>query len=418
MPADTDALQQLRIERTPGKRKPRRKRWPWIVGALVLVAVAFVVMGMRRPVAVETATALDAADPANASVLDASGYIVARRIATVSSKVTGKVREVRIEEGQRVREGEVLATLDPVDADAQRALAAAQVGAARSQAAQVAAQLREAEANVGRLGPLARQKLVSRAQLDQAIAQRDALRAQLASVRRNSDVAERQLGVAAIGVDNTVVRAPFDGVVTAKAAQPGEIVSPISAGGGFTRTGIGTIVDMDSLEVQVDVNEAYIGRVQPAMPVEAVLNAYPDWRIPGSVIAIIPTADRTKATVKVRIALDTKDPRIVPDMGVRVSFLEKAAANAPRPTGAWVPSRAIVLPDGTDARAAAKATRGTVFVVDDGVARAREVTLAEVRDADRRIAAGLKAGEAVVLDPAKVRDGARVSVAGAQAKAD
>lgn len=418
MPAETDALQQLRIERTPGKRKAKRRRWPWIVGALALVAIAVVVMGMRRPVPVETAQALDAADPANASVLDASGYIVARRIATVSSKVTGKVREVRIEEGQRVRAGEVLATLDPIDADAQRALASAQVGAARSQAAQVSAQLREAEANVGRLAPLARQKLVSRAQLDQAIAQRDALRAQLVSVRRNADVADRQLSVASISVDNTVVRAPFDGVVTAKAAQPGEIVSPISAGGGFTRTGIGTIVDMDSLEVQVDVNEAYIGRVQPSMPVEAVLNAYPDWRIPGSVIAIIPTADRTKATVKVRIALGQKDPRIVPDMGVRVSFLEKAAANAPKPTGAWVPSRAIVLPEGTAAKDAAKAARGTVFVVADGVARARAVTLAEVRDADRRIASGLKPGEAVVLDAAKVRDGARVSVAGGAAKAD
>lgn len=410
MTTPADALAQLRIDRKPGARKPKRRRWPYVVGALVLLAVLAAVMAGRRPVAVQTAPARDAADPANASVLDASGYIVARRIATVSSKITGKVREVRIEEGQRVSEGEILATLDPLDAGAQRDLAAAQVGASRSQGAQVQAQLREAEANVGRLGSLVRRQLVSRAEFDQAIAQRDALRAQLASTQRNVDVATRQLAVAAIGVDNTIVRAPFAGVVTAKAAQPGEIVSPISAGGGFTRTGIGTIVDMDSLEVQVDVNEAYIGRVQPDMPVEAVLNAYPDWRIPGSVIAIIPTADRAKATVKVRIALKQKDPRIVPDMGVRVSFLERTAANAPKPTGVWIPSKAVVLDDGVDAKTAKTAKTGRVFVVADGVAAAREVQLAETRDADRRVASGLKPGDVVVTEPKDLRDGARVTV--------
>ena len=406
-----EMLKQLRIERRPGAKGTKRRKWPWIAGGAVVLLGLFVVMGMNRPIAVDTAPALDAADPANASVLDASGYIVARRIATVSSKVTGKVREVLIEEGQKVEEGQVLARLDPLDADAQRELAGAQLAAARSQAAQVQAQLREAEAQAGRLQALVRDKLVSRAQYDQAIAQRDALRAQLASVQRSTTVAGRQLQVAEIGVDNTVVRAPFAGVVTAKAAQPGEIVSPISAGGGFTRTGIGTIVDMDSLEVQVDVNEAYIGRVQPGMPIEAVLNAYPDWRIPGEVIAIIPTADRTKATVKVRIALAQKDPRIVPDMGVRVSFLEKAGANTPKPVGVWIPAKAIVLPDGTDPKAAERAKSGHVFVVADGKATRREVQLAEVRDADRHVVAGLKPDEAVALDPAKLRDGQRVTTA-------
>ncbi|KGM53168.1 acriflavin resistance protein [Lysobacter daejeonensis GH1-9] len=406
-----EMLEQLRIERRPGAKGAKRRKWPWIAGGAVVLLGLFLVMGMNRPVPVDTAPALDAADPANASVLDASGYIVARRIATVSSKVTGKVREVLIEEGQKVVEGQVLARLDPLDADAQRELAGAQLAAARSQAAQVQAQLREAEAQATRLQSLVRDKLVSRAQYDQAIAQRDALRAQLASVQRDTSVAGRQLQVAEIGLDNTVVRAPFAGVVTAKAAQPGEIVSPISAGGGFTRTGIGTIVDMDSLEVQVDVNEAYIGRVQPGMPIEAVLNAYPDWRIPGEVIAIIPTADRTKATVKVRIALAQKDPRIVPDMGVRVSFLEKAGANATKPVGVWIPAKAIVLPEGTDAKAAGRARSGHVFVVADGKATHREVQLAEVRDADRHVIAGLKPDETVALDPSKLRDGQRVTTA-------
>ncbi|MBA2237874.1 MAG: efflux RND transporter periplasmic adaptor subunit [Lysobacter sp.] len=410
MTASPELLKELRIERRPGMKKPRRRKWPWVLAVVAVLLLALVAIGMNRPAQVETAQARDAADPANASVLDASGYIVARRMATVSSKITGKVREVLIEEGQQVQEGDVLATLDPLDADAQRALASSQVAAARSQIGQVQAQLREAEANAARLRSLLDQQLVSRAQYEQAVAQRDALRAQAGAARSNVAVASRQLQVASIGVDNTVVRAPFAGVVTAKAAQPGEIVSPISAGGGFTRTGIGTIVDMDSLEVQVDVNEAYIGRVQPGMPVESVLNAYPEWRIPGEVIAIIPTADRSKATVKVRIALHTKDPRIVPDMGVRVSFLEKASADAPRPTGAWVPARAVLLGAEVAEADAAKAMRGHVFVVEDGRAVEREVKLGPVRDADRLVLSGVKAGEPVVLEPDGLRDGQRVSI--------
>ncbi|GHA82964.1 efflux RND transporter periplasmic adaptor subunit [Cognatilysobacter bugurensis] len=406
MTAPADLLRELKIDRRKEASKPPRRKWPIVVGVLAVLIAVFVMLGMNRPVEVQTATASDAADPANASVLDASGYIVPRRIATVSSKITGRVRDVRIEEGQRVEEGEILATLDPIEASAQRELAQAQLGAARSQVGQVQAQLREAEAQTRRLAALQGEQLVSRAQYEQAVAQRDALRAQVAAIQRNAQVAGEQLDVARIGEDNTVVRAPFAGVITAKAAQPGEIVSPISAGGGFTRTGIGTIVDMDSLEVQVDVNEAYIGRVQPGMPVEAVLNAYPDWRMPGEVIAIIPTADRSKATVKVRIALKQKDPRIVPDMGVRVSFLEKNAANAPKPTGAWIPQKAIVLPEGTEA---ATAKTGHVFAVVDGRAQRREVQLAETRDADRRVSAGLEPGAKVVLDPSSIDDGARVT---------
>jgi RND family efflux transporter MFP subunit len=326
----------------------------------------------------------------------------------VSAKITGKVREVLIEEGQHVQAGQVMATLDPVDADAARALAASQVGAARSQIGSVQAQLHEAEANATRMDNLVRQQLVSRSQYDQAIAQRDALRAQLATAQRNAHVAGDNLRIAENGVDNTIVRAPFAGVVIAKAAQPGEIVSPLSAGGGFTRTGIGTVVDMDSLEVEVDVGEAFIGRVQPNMPVEAVLNAYPDWRIPGHVIAIIPTADRSKATVKVRVAFNVRDPRIVPDMGVRVSFLEKTAPTQPtRKPGVLVPTSAI-------------ATRGgkpVAFVVGDlqdneGHAQQRSITLGRTIGDDREVLDGLAGGDTVVVDPPEqLADGTRVKVA-------
>ena len=399
MPSSAELLNELRIDRRPAARK--RRRWPWVVGGILLIVAIVLYFGSRRPVEVETAVARSAAEGGPASVLDASGYVTARRIATVSSKITGKVREVMIEEGQRVKEGEVLATLDPVDADAQRALAASQLSAAESNLAEAQAQLTLADRTLRRQRELAAQKLIAANLLDAAIADRDSRAARLASLRRSVQVARDQVAIAGISVENTVIRAPFSGVIVTKAAQPGEMISPISGGGGSIRTGIGTLVDMDSLEVQVDVNEAYIGRVQPQMPVEAVLNAYPEWKIPGAVIAIIPTADRSKATVKVRIALHSKDPRIVPDMGVRVSFLETRKADAPKPTGVWVPTRAVVTAEG----------KSHVFVVADGTAKRVEVKAGETRDVDQRVESGLKGGENVILSPpAKLRDGARVTV--------
>ena len=407
-----DLLNQLRIDRSaPPPQGSRRGLWIGlgIAGAVAAAAlVAWLAFGRGTAPEVRTAqaVAIGGNGASAASVLDATGYVVARRMATVSAKITGKVREVLIEEGQRVEAGQVMATLDPVDAGAQRNLAASQLAAARSQIAGTRAQLREAEANATRLGELVAGQLVSQAQYDQAVAQRDALRAQLATVERNAQVAGDQLRIADQGVDNTVVRAPFAGVVIAKAAQPGEIVSPLSAGGGFTRTGIGTIVDMDSLEVEVDVGEAFIGRVQPKMPVEATLNAYPDWKIPGEVIAIIPTADRSKATVKVRIALLERDDRIVPDMGVRVSFLEKAAPqqDEQRPRGVLVPASAL-------------ATRGdaqVAFVLAGETVEQREVTVGRTLGDDREVTEGLSGGDTVVLDPpAELADGDAVRVAAA-----
>jgi len=409
MNTNAELLKELRIDRKAAP--PPSRRGPWIalgiVVALLLAAgAAWTIFGRDRGIEVRTATVQAiGSGSGSASVLDATGYVVARRMATVSAKITGKVREVMIEEGQSVREGEIMATLDPVDADADRTLAASQVAAARSQIGGVQAQLHEAELDASRLGKLVGRQLVSKSQYDQAVAQRDALRAQLATAQRNAKVASDRLAIADNGVDNTIVRAPFAGVVTAKAAQPGEIVSPLSAGGGFTRTGIGTIVDMDSLEVEVDVGEAFIGRVQPKMPVEATLNAYPDWKIPAEVIAIIPAADRGKATVKVRIALKQKDPRIVPDMGVRVSFLEAAKPeSANQPQGVRVPAAAIVERDGRD----------VAFALDDAGSRVEQRVLKTgmAMGDDRQVLSGLVAGDAVVLDPPeKLEDGARVTMA-------
>ncbi len=409
MNTNAELLKELRIDRKAAPPPSRRGLWITlgIVIALLLVAgAAWAIFGRDRGIEVHTATVQAiGSGGAAASVLDATGYVVARRMATVSAKITGKVREVLIEEGQTVEAGEVMATLDPVDADADRALAASQLAAARSQIAGVQAQLKEAELDAGRLSTLVGQQLVSKSQYDQAVAQRDALRAQLATAQRNAKVAADRLAIADNGVDNTIVRAPFAGVVTAKAAQPGEIVSPLSAGGGFTRTGIGTIVDMESLEVEVDVGEAFIGRVKPKMPVEATLNAYPDWKIPAEVIAIIPAADRGKATVKVRIAIKQKDPRIVPDMGVRVSFLEAAKPeSAQQPQGVRVPMAAIVQRGGQD----------VAFALDDDGGRVEQRTLKTgmAMGDDRQVLSGLVAGDAVVLDPPdEMQDGAKVTMA-------
>ncbi|MGV8940597.1 MAG: efflux RND transporter periplasmic adaptor subunit [Lysobacter sp.] len=418
MNTNADLLKELRIDRSQPPPSSRRGWWIAAAVALVLVLLAFVAAWFGRDSGIKVQTAPVVAignGTGSASVLDATGYVVARRMATVSAKITGKVREVFIEEGQRVEAGEVMATLDPVDAVAQRELALAQLNAARSQIGGAQARLREADANTIRLGALVGQQLVSQAQYDQAVAERDALRSQLLTAKRQAEVAAEQVGVADNGVDNTVVRAPFAGVVIAKAAQPGEMISPLSAGGGFTRTGIGTIVDMQSLEVEVDVGESYIGRVTPKMPIEATLNAYPDWRIPGEVIAIIPTADRGKATVKVRIALHKQDNRIVPEMGVRVSFLERTApANAEQDKpGVLAPAAAIVSRDGEQVAFVVT----TPSTADSKVSR-RVVRVGRSLGDDREVTSGLSGGDVVVLDPPlALADGATVRVT-TQAESD
>ncbi|HEY0334142.1 MAG TPA: efflux RND transporter periplasmic adaptor subunit [Stenotrophomonas sp.] len=415
MNSSADLLKELKIDRkSPAGREPPARRGLWI--GLVVVAVllllgagAWALFGRKPAPQVRTAPVVAiSAGSSSASVLDASGYVVARRTATVSAKVTGRVREVMIEEGMRVEADEVIATLDPIDADAARELASSQVAAASSQVANVSATLKRAEADANRLQTLVDQQLVSRSQYDEAVSLRDALRAQMQTAQRNVKVASNNLSISDIGVDNTIVRAPFAGVVTAKSAQPGEIVSPLATGG-FTRTGIGTIVDMESLEVEVEVGESYIGRVEPKMPVEVILNAYPDWKIPGEVIAIIPTADRGKATVKVRVAMKVKDPRIVPEMGVRVSFLEQAKPEqAQKPQGVRVPGTAVVERDGaTIAFVVGEENKITQHTVKTGIALGD----------DRQILSGLTAGDTVVLDPPpELKDGDKIRLASAEAQ--
>jgi RND family efflux transporter MFP subunit len=366
----------------------------------VAAIVAAWLMGREKPLEVGVAAARAMpATGSGASVLDATGYVTARRQATVSAKITGKVREVRIEEGQKVTAGDILATLDDSEARVDAELRRAQVDEARALLAEAQAAAANAEREARRQQELAELKLTSASALDAARTEAEASRARVSSQESAIRVAEESLQAAVVQLDNTIVRAPFDGVVTVKAAQPGEMISPISAGGGSIRTGIGTIVDMESLEIQVDVSEAYINRVRPEQEVEAVLNAYPDWRIPASVIAIVPTADRSKATVKVRIALKQKDPRIVPEMGVRVAFLESREASAgaaPAPRGALVPAGAVRQDEGKD----------IVYLLRDGRAERRAVSLGGALGDDRQVLAGVSPGDELIIDaPETLKDG-------------
>jgi len=402
----TDDLAALRIDHRHDRRG--RGRWlGWLLLVLMLGAVGaggYYWLTRPRPVEVQTATVTERAAGRQAAVLNASGYVTARRRATVSSKITGKVVEVNVEEGMRVREGQVLARLDDSVIRASLGLVQAQVEASKRAVTEAEVRLKEAQLTLDRRTQLLRDRVVTQADVDAARAEVDSLKARIRALTQQVTVAEQQVAVTETNLADTVIRAPFSGVAISKDAQPGEMVSPVSAGGGFTRTGICTIVDMSSLEVEVDVSESYINRVTDGQIVTAVLDAYPDWQIPARVITTVPAADRQKATVLVRIAFDELDPRILPDMGVKVTFLRNADEDplpAARPV-ALVP-KAAVRQDGD---------RSYVFVLRPGdVVERRAVTTAGT-DADRiEVTAGLTAGERVVVSPPEgLTDGAIVVV--------
>ena len=406
---DPRLLDQLRIGGDERESEASRRRWlvP-LAAALVVVALlagagAWFYVTRAIAVQVATATAPGVAGGAPGAVLQATGYVTARRQATVSTQITGTLTQVLIEEGDHVQKGQVIARLEDAGLRASLAVAEANAKSAEAQVTQAAAQLKQSEADARRQDTLVDSGMISKQGAEQSRTAVASAAAQLDARRREVDAARAQVQQAKVNFDYAVVRAPFTGVVTVKAAQVGEIVSPLSAGGGFTRTGVGTIVDMDSLEVDVDVSESYIGQVKPDMPAEAVLSAYPAWKIPAHVIAIVPSADRGKATVKVRVALEQKDARIVPDMGVRVSFLQAKAAPAAEATkGVLVPAQAI----------ADRGGRSVVFVVEGAKAVQRAVQpAAKDVGAMKLVPEGLKAGDRVVVSPPPaLQDGASVSI--------
>jgi HlyD family secretion protein len=400
MSSDKAPLDDLRIERS-AEPKPQSKMWLAVAGVVFLLLAGAAVWWRSGSdaMAVRTAVARDAtpAGNGNQTVLNASGYVTARREATVSSKVTGKVTEVLIEEGMKVKEGQVLARLDDANVKTSLDVAKAQLEAAKAAVEESRALLKQANQEFQRITELAKQHIASQSDLDKAESDAKSLEAHLAQQQLNVTTAERQVAMWQQQMDDMVIRAPFDGIVTTKDAQPGEMISPVSAGGGYTRTGIGTVVDMSSLEIEIDVNESYINRVEPGQAVEATLDAYPDWKIPCKVIAIVPTADRQKSTVKVRVGFDQLDPRILPDMSVKVAFRGGGGATAGH--AVLVPKSAVQNQDGRD----------VVFVVQHGRAERRAVTVSDTQGDDSVLSAGVAGGEKVIAEPpAGLTDGMAV----------
>jgi len=383
-------LAELQIDREAATEG--RSRWSLIVlaflGFAAVVAIVIWAFG-SNPVAVTIESVrLTQSGGSAASVLDASGYVVARRQATVSSKIAGKILEVLVEEGVRVEKDQIVAYLDDSAQIAQLNLARAQLSSAKAALNETKAQLRQAELDLTRSTELLARNLTSRADFDAATANAETLRARLAAGHENVTVAKRRVDVSEDQLNNTVIRAPFAGVVVTKNAQPGEMISPISAGGGFTRTGICTIVDMDSLEIEVDVNEAYIQRVRPDQTVTATLDAYQNWKIPARVIAIVPTADRQKATVRVRIGFLERDQRILRDMGVKVAFLSDGAdTTEAQPATVYVSRDALR----TDSEG------NFVWIVRDNAVQRRTVSIGQSSSRGVQIMRGLGAGDKIVV---------------------
>jgi RND family efflux transporter MFP subunit len=368
-----------------------------------IVAAAFAFRS-QKPV-VEVTTAAKADPGGRQTLLNASGYVTPRRRATIAAKITGRVTGVFFDEGTRVSEGQLLATLD--DSDVKRALDSAKADRNSAQAAiaDFEVQLKNAQIELRRAEQLQQAGVQTQQALDNATMTADSLKAKIELAKQQVAAAESRIGVAQQAVDNCTIRAPFAGIVVSKDAQVGEMVSPVSAGGGFTRTGIATIVDMHSNEFEVDVNESYIARVEPGQDVKAVLDAYPDREIPSKVRTVIPTADRQKATVKVRISIPNLEKYnfILPDMGVKVSFegpAQTTSAKGPEAL-AYIPKSAIRTDAGSS----------FVFRVKDGKVERRAVSLGMDRGTDVAILAGVSPGDSLVVKgPENLHDGDKVEI--------
>src|SRR5271156_942841 len=400
-------LGSLRIH---DKQRSGGKAGKWIayataaVGVIVLLGGAALRFRDQTPI-VEVVTAVKPEAGGRSAILNASGYVTPRRRATIAAKITGRVTGVFFDEGTHVHEGQLLATLD--DSDVKKALDSTKADRNAAEAAikDFEVQLKFSQIELRRAEQLQQAGVQTQEQLDTASTNVDSLKAKIDLAKQQVQTSEAKIREAQQAVDNCVITAPYDGIVVSKDAQVGEMVSPISAGGGFTRTGIATIVDMNSNEIEVDVNEAYIARVKDRQKVTAILDAYPDWEIPSHVRTVIPTADRQKATVKVRISFDKLDPRILPDMGIKVTFLsdepvKKADASAPV-VAALLPNEALHDENG----------KKVVFLVKGDKLERRAVGVGNAQGSQTEILSGLAAGDSVVVKgPANMQDGQAVEI--------
>jgi len=387
--------------RRGGKTGKRFGLFAAVLGAAVLLGGAILALRSQKPV-VEVATARPAGDPRSEALLNASGYVTPRRRATVAAKITGRVTAVNTDEGMGVKEGQVLATLDDSDARVRLVSAQADRGAAAAAIRDLEVNLANAERELKRTQGLEASGIQTQQALDQAQTTVASLKARIELTKEQVRAADARIRVAQQDVENATIRAPFEGLIVSKDAQVGEMVSPISAGGGFTRTGIATLVDMKSLEIEVDVNESYIARVKPGQKVIATLDAYPNWQIPAKVRTVIPTADRQKATVKVRITFDQLDPRILPDMGVKVAFLGQE-----RPSGKAAEAKALI----PKSAVRSDAGRSTVFLVKDEKLERRAVSVGAEHGDDVEVMAGIAPGDTLVLRGSEnLREGQTVEI--------
>ncbi|HLK05359.1 MAG TPA: efflux RND transporter periplasmic adaptor subunit [Candidatus Acidoferrum sp.] len=377
-----------------------------VIGAIVLLGGAFLAIRGRKP-QVEVTTARAAGGSDQVTALNASGYVTPRRRATVAAKITGRVTGVFFDEGNNVKEGQLLATLD--DSDVQKALTTARADkdSAAAGITDLQVQLKLAEIQLKRTQGLVDAKVQTEEALDNAKASVDSFKAKIALTRQQVVAAETRIAEAQQAVDNCTIRAPFAGRIVSKDAQVGEMVSPISAGGGFTRTGIATIVDMKSNEIEVDVNEAYIAKVKEKQRVEARLDAYPDDKdkYAAHVRTVIPSADRQKATVKVRISFDHLDDKVLPDMGVKVAFLEDEEPKKKDPNAmvakAVIPLNAVHKEGNIQ----------FVLVVKNDMLERRGVTLGMERGTDVDVIAGVSPGDMLVVKgPEGLKDGQSVEI--------
>jgi RND family efflux transporter MFP subunit len=373
-----------------------------------IVVAAFAFRSQKAVVEVAAASRADGSGPQTA--LNASGYITPRRRATIAAKITGRVTGVFFDEGTRVAEGQLLATLD--DSDVKRSLDSAKADRDASQAAiaDYEVQLKNSQILLHRAEQLQKAGVQTQEALDNASTAADSLKAKIALAKQQVAASEARIRVAQQAVDNCTIRAPFAGIVVSKDAQVGEMVSPNSAGGGFTRTGIATIVDMKSNEIEVDVNESYIARVENGQQVTATLDAYPDKPIPSKVRTVIPTADRQKATVKVRITIIglEKYNFILPDMGVKVAFLENAQPAAKDKAKDKGPQAVAFIPKGA---VRSDSSASFVFLVRDGKVERRTVRLGTDRGMDVAVLAGVSPGDSLVVKgPESLHDGDNIEI--------
>jgi HlyD family secretion protein len=393
-------LKKLEIDESQRLTRAGNGRRTWIIAGAVVLAVIILVSAknMLKKTEVNVTKAYETSSGEPITLLNASGYVTARRKATVAAKITGRVREMLVEEGKAVKEGELLAILDEKDAEASLDRARASARVFEAQVAGTNAKYNEAKASYERGKSLFESGFLDNQSLDTLKANYLLLESEIKAQKRQIEEARAGSKVAERELINCEVRAPFDGIVISKDAQPGEMVSPFSAGGGFTRTGIVTIVDMNSLEIEVDVNESHLSKVYPDEKVTAILDAYPDFKIPAKVRAIIPSADRQKATVKVRIGFESLDPRILPDMGARVSFLKDASTGE---KNVYIAKSAVKTADG----------KSWVLVVNKGVVEKREIVLGEEASEAFEVRKGLSEGETVVSEsPEELKPGQRVKI--------